>query len=102
MALTKVVERTETEGRTFRFASPMNGMPTGEQVITFPDELGAAWAGGTWKLEMQTPDGSWTAQAEVEWSDYGSLAFLCVFGERYRLSGSSAGVTAYASGVLAR
>ena len=97
MSQRQVLKATETTSQPFRFHTPRSGETVNQQILTFPDD-GTTWPGGTWKLQMLTPDGSWTDQGQ-EWSDYGSNAFYAVSGEAYRLTGGSVGAVAYASDV---
>ena len=95
MAQNQVLKADQTTSEPFRFFPSRTGEKVTPQIITFPDD-GGAWPGGTWKLELLTPDGSWTEQ-EQEWSDFGSMVFYAVSGEAYRLTGGDAGAEAYAS-----
>lgn len=96
--MNEVLSPDETTSKTFHFRLPQATLEeVSVQIITFPDP-GVAWPGGTWKLQMLTPDGNWTDYGQ-EWDDFGATRFYAVAGAGFRLTGGNAGARAYATNV---
>ena len=67
-------------------------LPGGNSFITL-----AVHSGGTWKLQMKTPDDEWIAFDDVIFAAAGQKAFVSVFGPMYRVTGGTVGAKAWIS-----